>query len=236
MRRLLLALALFSLPAVASAQAIAPYSANIRLPVFTGGSGGCVDGTGASRCNLTFTPDNTYDIGASGATRPKNIYASGFVTAPSGFGAGTAGGTTQGMSFSGTTTAINSGAAGIVRFLTNAGNAPIMDYTATAPTIGSGFGTSPAILSGTSAGFRVNVGTGGTATTGVVTLPTATNGWNCTAQDLTAQAAHTADRQTRVVATSTTSVSLENQIVSTGATVGAPWTASATLLVLCTPY
>jgi hypothetical protein len=27
--------------------------------------------------NLTFSPDNTYDIGASGATRPRNVYAAG---------------------------------------------------------------------------------------------------------------------------------------------------------------
>jgi hypothetical protein len=37
-------------------------------------AGGTVSG------NLIFSPDNTYDIGASGATRPKNIYAKGNVT------------------------------------------------------------------------------------------------------------------------------------------------------------
>src|SRR3990167_5974791 len=29
--------------------------------------------------NLTFTPDNTYDIGASGATRPRTIYLGSFL-------------------------------------------------------------------------------------------------------------------------------------------------------------
>ena len=40
--------------------------------------------------NLIFT-DNTYDIGASGATRPRNVYAAGGVVADSGFSVGRAG-------------------------------------------------------------------------------------------------------------------------------------------------
>ena len=47
-----------------------------------------VNGTITS--NLLFT-DNTYDIGASGATRPRNVYAAGGVVADSGFSVGRAG-------------------------------------------------------------------------------------------------------------------------------------------------
>lgn len=65
------------------------------------------------------------------------------------------------------------------------------------PTISSGFGTSACIgasssgstCSGTvnnSTGFQINVGSGGTANTGVIAMnATAQNGWNCTFTDLT---------------------------------------------------
>jgi hypothetical protein len=61
-----------------------------------------------------------------------------------------------------------------------------MLYSRTAPTISSGFGTSPSILSSNgTATFRVNVGTGGVATTGVIAMPSASTGWNCQVSDLT---------------------------------------------------
>lgn len=50
-----------------------------------------------------------------------------------------------------------------------------------APTIASGFGTSPSIVaSNGTAAFTINVGTGGTAQTGVLTMPAATTGWRVT--------------------------------------------------------
>jgi len=55
-----------------------------------------------------------------------------------------------------------------------------------APTISSGFGTGAAIVAnpnGTTA-FRINVGTSNTGT-GVIGLPVAKTGWNCTATNLT---------------------------------------------------
>lgn len=59
-----------------------------------------------------------------------------------------------------------------------------------APTISSGFGTSPSIASSNgTAAFTVNVGTGGTATSGVIGLPTAANGWVVHCDDLTTQSA-----------------------------------------------
>jgi hypothetical protein len=89
----------------------------------------------------------------------------------------------------------------------------------TAPTISSGFGTSPSIVqqNGTAA-FEINVGTGGAATSGVIGLPTATNGWTCTAVDMNTNIV------TRETAFTTTSVTL---------TAASAWTASDKLLMQC---
>lgn len=108
-------------------------------------------------------------------------------------------------------------------------------FSATAPTISSGFGTSPSVSAenGTIA-FRVDVGTGGAATSGVIGLPTATTGWNCWVDDLTAQAANDGDERTVQTASSTTTATVENQTVSTGAAVA--WSASDVLLVSCFAY
>jgi len=94
--------------------------------------------------------------------------------------------------------------------------------SATAPTISSGFGTSPSIVqqNGTAA-FEVNVGTGGSATNGVIGLPTAANGWSCTAIDM-----NTND-VTRETAFTTTSVTL---------TAASAWIASDKLLVNCAAF
>jgi hypothetical protein len=92
----------------------------------------------------------------------------------------------------------------------------------TAPTISSGFGTSPAILSNAySSTFRVNVGTGGAATSGVIGLPTASNGWNCQVTDMTTNIV------TRQTASNTTTVTV---------TAASAWTASDTLLFNCAGY
>lgn len=57
---------------------------------------------------------------------------------------------------------------------------------ATAPTISSGFGTSPSIVgaNGTAA-FTINVGTGGAASSGVIGFPTAATGWVVHCDDIT---------------------------------------------------
>jgi hypothetical protein len=98
----------------------------------------------------------------------------------------------------------------------------------TAPTISSGFGTTPTIASqnGTSS-FSVNVGTGGTATSGVITLPTAVNGWSCFASDVGA----TPTGRTEPTAMTTTSVTLTNFSRTTGLAVA--WTASEIIQVSC---
>lgn len=94
--------------------------------------------------------------------------------------------------------------------------------TNTAPTISSGFGTSPAILSSNgTATFRVNVGTGGVATSGVIALPAATTGWNCVVSDFTNNTV------TRETASTTTTVTV---------TAAAAWAASDTLIFNCAAY
>lgn len=101
-------------------------------------------------------------------------------------------------------------------------NVSTLLFGSTAPTISSGFGTSPSIASnnGTTT-FRVNVGTGGTATTGTVGMPTASTGWNCVVQDFTN---NTVTRQTGGTTTS---------VVVTAA---AAWAASDILIFNCAAF
>ena len=100
--------------------------------------------------------------------------------------------------------------------------------SATAPTIASGFGTSPSIVnSNGTASFSVNVGTGGTASSGVITMPAASTNWNCSvvnplsgAGAFTQQSAH-----------SSTSVTLTNYTIATD--VALAWTASYVIELNC---
>ena len=99
----------------------------------------------------------------------------------------------------------------------------------TAPVISSGFGTTPSIAAhnGTAA-FRINVGTGGSASTGVIGLPTATTGWNCYAQNLSSNTASVF--LTKQTASSTTAATIGNYDAAGAA---AAWTASDILAVSC---
>lgn len=111
----------------------------------------------------------------------------------------------------------------------------IILLSATAPTISSGFGTSPSVPSNNGTGaFTVNVGTGGTATGGVLTMPAATTGWNCTVTNRTAVAANRANQWTVQTAATTTTVTVQNQTISTGAALA--WTASDVLHLACFAY
>lgn len=107
--------------------------------------------------------------------------------------------------------------------------------SSTAPTVASGFGTTPSVPfnNGTSA-FTIDVGTGGVATSGVITMPAATNGWACHVEDQTAVLANVANARTMQIASTTTSVTVENQTVSTGAALA--WTASDILVLSCHGY
>jgi hypothetical protein len=94
-----------------------------------------------------------------------------------------------------------------------------MMTSATAPTVSSGFGTSPTIASNNgTASFTINVGTGGVATSGVVGLPTSATGWNCFVSDQTTNVA------TRQTASTTTTATL---------TAASAWTASDILIASC---
>lgn len=101
--------------------------------------------------------------------------------------------------------------------------------------VASGFGTTPVVATGsTYAATKLTIGSGGVASSGVLTMPfPALHGWNCTVTNLTAAAAHT-DRRTIQTATSTTTVTLESQINSTCAATA--WGAADVLLIQCEPY
>lgn len=99
----------------------------------------------------------------------------------------------------------------------------------TAPTIGSGFGTSPTITANNTSAFKIVIGSGGTASSGVINLPAAPNGWIAEANDLTNPLFIT--KQT---GESTTSVTLTNYTITT--MVATAWGAADELHVVCKPY
>lgn len=108
-----------------------------------------------------------------------------------------------------------------------------LTFSGTAPTISSGFGTGPSVT-GSATSFRVDVGTGGTATQGIVGLPTAATGWNCHLEDITQSNANDADLRTMQISSSTTTITVENQTVSTG--MATAWSASDILSAVCAAY
>ncbi len=102
-------------------------------------------------------------------------------------------------------------------------------FTATAPTIGSGFGTSPSILNANgTASFRVQIGTGGTASSGVLDFPLTADAWNCSAADVTTQ--NSTVFLTKQTAASSTTATLTNFNTSGAA---AAWAAGDILNVSC---
>lgn len=121
---------------------------------------------------------------------------------------------------------------GVLRLLNGlSGNTLI---STTAPTVTSA-GTSPSISSSNgSATFAVNVGTGGTATTIVLAMPAATTGWNAIAENITGTAANRADARMVVQSSTTTSLTLQYQTVSTG--VAKAFTASDIVSVIAFAY
>lgn len=88
----------------------------------------------------------------------------------------------------------------------------------TAPTIQGGtFGTSPVVVAGSTAfSMRINVGTGGVATSGVIVVPAAPNGWNCPVVDMTTNVV------TRETASTTTTITV---------TAASAWAASDILMI-----
>jgi hypothetical protein len=102
------------------------------------------------------------------------------------------------------------------------------------PTISSGFGTSPSVTnSNGTAAFVVNVGTGGTANSGVIGMPSANAGYVCNVSNRTAKAANRADNTVQTATTGTT-ITIQNQTTSTGAALA--WTASDIVTLNCFAY
>ncbi len=110
-----------------------------------------------------------------------------------------------------------------------AGSGGQIIISSTAPTIASGFGTSPSITANNTAAFRVTVGSA-PGSTGVLTLPTATNGWACQASNITTNATLTVSQS----AVSTTSVTLTSYSRTTG--IAASFTASDVIAIMCLAY
>lgn len=102
-------------------------------------------------------------------------------------------------------------------------------WSATQPTISSGFCTSPTIDSSSNgtASIIINIGTGCAASTGVLGMPTASNGWVCAFQNITNPNSNVIGQ----TASSTTSVSVTNYSRTTG--VASNWTASDTVRAMC---
>lgn len=105
--------------------------------------------------------------------------------------------------------------------------------SATAPTISSGFGTSPSITANGTLTFRLNVGTGGTASSGVIGLPTASTGWNVTCVVFNPTATNLL-HTTSQTASTTSSATITNYLTSTGAATA--WPASTVLIVTAVAY
>jgi hypothetical protein len=102
----------------------------------------------------------------------------------------------------------------------------------TAPTVSSGFGTSPTISNNNgTAAFLLHIGTGGTASTGVLTMPTASNGWMCDAADISSQSSTVFI--TKVSAEGPTSVTL-TQYNTSGA--AAAWGSGDFVVVKCSAF
>ena len=107
-----------------------------------------------------------------------------------------------------------------------------MVFSQTAPTISSGFCSSPSIAAANgSSTFTMTIGTSCAAATGVLTLPTATNGWHCIADDLTNPNSYII-RQTAKTMTSVTLTAYSASAPNTTSN----WTASDVLIVSCFAY
>ena len=194
--------------------------------------------------SITGTPFT----GGSGTTTVPFIYYNSGSTAPTGFSTnGTILGVNAPTSFAGNlidtyvagSEIFQVGASGFVRTIgavqsgglssTYTGN---VFFAPGAPTISSGFGSGASVVhQNGSAAFTVNVGTGGTASTGVIGMPTAATGWAC---KVAPNGAPQAAAVTYSAPTSASSITLTNYTLTTGAAL--PWTASTVLQVSCWGY
>lgn len=125
---------------------------------------------------------------------------------------------------------VNVPAAGTSNYMA-LGDGGALKATIAAPTISSGFGTSPSIVAGgtSSLAFQVNVGTGGSATSGVIAFTNAMPvGYLCNVADQSTTTSTVFITKSTI--TSTNTVTLTNYNTSGAA---AAWVASDVLNVAC---
>lgn len=198
--------------------------------------------TGTIRTGSSYLNANAQVISGGGLAFSGDTYLEGNVTDSAANGATTltnATAMTAGLDRYITVFTRGAGGANIVSKVASDGSyiggfAPVnRAVSTTAPTISSGFGTSPSIVSSNgSLSFQINVGTGGVATTGVIGLPTATNGWVCTCEDVTTQSTTVArTRQTGLGTTNTCPIG-----DFTSADVAGAWVASDKLTCIAVAY
>ncbi len=105
----------------------------------------------------------------------------------------------------------------------------LVTFSATAPTIAAGFGTSP-VVAGTATAFTITVGTGGTDSTGTITFPAATTGWIVQITDVTNNASFV----TSQTGGTTTTATIQNYSRTTGTAIA--WTAGDVLRCTAVAY
>lgn len=191
-------------------------AAGVYLPTFTM-TGDCTLSAGS----ITCTTLNGKAVGTSGATIPLLNTANTFSALQT---------LSSGLTVSSGNVTVSSG-----NLTLTSGNIVYgtkLLVSATAPTIASGFGTSPSISgSNGTAAFQVTVGTGGTASTGVITMPAANAGWSCSAADVTT--ASTSVYLTKQTASTTTSITITNYNTAGTATA---WVAGDKINLSCMAF
>lgn len=208
---------------------------------FTFAANGALSSSGV---NFTGSPIT----GGTGTTTFPLLYHNNGASAPTGWStSGTVWGFNETSGFAGNfidayvngSEIFQVGASGFLRTLGNvqsAGGTNLSNghtwWSNNAPSIASGFGGTPSIPnSNGTVGFTVNVGTGGSASTGVITMPSANVGWACF---IAPNGAPQAAAVTYSAPTSSTSITLTNYTLTTG--IALPWTASTVLQVSCWAY
>lgn len=206
-------------------------------------------GTNPAQAGVLRLPNNSYWTGRNAANTADvngmRIGTSGNIEAGAQLdGAVITGTTITGSSLVTGTNGVSTGAAGFfsvtargffdasigvnIWALNNAAATAKWVLPVTAPTVASGFCTSPTITNGTSVLFAMAVGSACAASSGILNMnATAPNGWHCTVVNLT----NNATEYTVQSATSTTQVTLQNYVRTTG--VAGNWTAADSLSVQC---
>ncbi len=184
-----------------TACADAPAGSTGNLQINNGGAWGPYGGSSAAACSNQFLRNQTLD--ASGAAT--NTCATIGIADTTGIQA------SQPSSINIETQLVDSG---------------------TNPSIASGFGSSPTCTRcNNTAAMEINVGTGGSASSGVVTMPSALTRWAC---DVNPSGAPQAGAVMYAATTSTTSITITNYTVATG--IALAWPSGAIITVSCRAY